>query len=232
MKDAMPHSPEARQISRLLEDMRRKKEKGSKKTENPSAFYEALAELKTSHDGKTYAKNYKAFELKKARNRDATLYKTSGSRSSSMEVLPWQERGPGNVSGRVRGIVIDAADASGNSWFIATIGGGVWKTSDAGATWQHKTPELTIYSTSAIAQSKSNPDVLYVGTGMGYGRIVELVGNGIWKSIDHGETWAQLPSTANGELLEAVNRMVVDPNDENVVLVCSNDSFAHFYIIF
>lgn len=88
MKNAIPHSPEARQISRLLENMRRKKEKGPKKTENPSAFYEALAELKTSHDGKTYSKNYKAVELKKARNRDATLYKRSGDRVSSMEDLP------------------------------------------------------------------------------------------------------------------------------------------------
>lgn len=59
---------------------------------------------------------------------------------------------------------------------------------------------------------------------------LNLVGNGVWKSTDHGESWFQLESTANGELLQGINRIVVDPNDENVVVLCSNDSFAHLFV--
>ena len=71
------------------------------------------------------------------------------------------------------------------------------------------------------------PDVMYAGTGMGYGRVVEQAGSGIWKTTDRGETWFQLQSTANGQLLEAINRIVVDPANPNLVLACSNDSFSH-----
>ena len=143
------------------------------------------------------------------------------------EELPWVERGPGNVSGRTRAVIVDQSDPAGNTWWAASIGGGVWKTTDAGATWTDKTPVLTTLTTTLV-QAPSNPDVFYVGTGMGYGRVVDLEGSGIWKSTDHGETWFQLESTANGELLEAINRIVVDPNDEKVVLACTNDSFSHF----
>jgi len=61
---------------------------------------------------------------------------------------------------------------------------------------------------------------------MGYGRVIDLEGSGIWKSPDKGVTWTQLESTANGELFEAINRIIIDPDDENIVLVCSNNSFT------
>ena len=228
LAEVAPDSEEARLITQQIQKVKQKAAKTHKAAENAAPFFEALADIKTTPDGVTYPKNYKTKALAKARLLRGDLGK--GLRKESADILPWMERGPGNVSGRVQGLVIDNSDPSGDTWFAATIGGGVWKTSNAGLTWEHKTPELTIYSTSSIAQSESNPDVFYVGTGMGYGRVVELVGNGIWKSTDHGEIWTQLRSTANGELLEAVNRIVVDPNDENVVLACSNDSFAHLYI--
>ena len=127
------------------------------------------------------------------------------------KTLPWISRGPGNVSGRGRSMAVDPSDPTGNTWFVATVGGGVWKTTDAGETWELKTPDLLTLSTTSIVIAPSNPDIIYVGTGMGYGRIVDLEGSGVWKSTDHGETWFQLESTANGELLEAINRMIVDP---------------------
>lgn len=224
-----PGSPAYKKVSTAIKKMRVKAAKTVKGTENSEPFLEALAQIKTAPNGETYKKNYRAEALQRANIKTFDLNKTQFS-NTSFQALDWKERGPGNVSGRAQAIVIDKSDASGNTWFVATIGGGIWKTSDAGVSWQHKSPELSIYSTGAIAQSESNPDVFYVGTGMGYGRVVDLVGNGVWKSTDHGETWSQLASTANGELLEAVNRIVVDPNDENVVVLCSNDSFAHLFI--
>ena len=84
------------------------------------------------------------------------------------------------VSGAV--VAIAASPTDPNLVYLGAAGGGVWKTTNAGASWEHKAPELTIYSTGAIAQSQSNPDVFYVGTGMGYGRVVELVGNEIGRA--------------------------------------------------
>ena len=44
--------------------------------------------------------------------------------------LVWNQRGPGNVAGRARGIIVDPIDPTGGTWYIASVGGGVWKTDD------------------------------------------------------------------------------------------------------
>jgi len=200
-------------IDRMFGKLSRKK----RLSENPEAFLEGLAAIKTTKEGKTYRAGYKTTELNKARR----FLKKPG------EILPWIERGPGNVSGRARAILVDPDDPAKNTWFVATVGGGIWKTTDAGQSWQNKTPMLTTLSTTCMAMAASNHDVIYAGTGMGYGRIVDLAGSGIWKSTDRGETWQQLATTANGQLLQAINRIVVDPNNENIVLACSNDGFSY-----
>src|SRR5947208_2242011 len=52
---------------------------------------------------------------------------------AGLTVAAWQWIGPGNIGGRVRGIVIDPGNAS-RMW-AASVGGGVWHTQDGGATW-------------------------------------------------------------------------------------------------
>ncbi len=196
--------------------------------ENPGAFYEALALLKTTKEGKTYGPNYKQIALDETQKfKNIRIARTPGIEGTQGEPLNWKVIGPGNVSGRTRAVVVDPADPSGNSWFAATIGGGVWKTTDSGQTWENKTPDILTLTTTTLAIANSNPDVIYVGTGMGYGRIVDLPGSGIWKSTDGGESWNQLQSTANSELFNAINRIIVDPNNENIVLACSNGFSSH-----
>ena len=220
-----PDSPEAAELRRTLAKVR-SKAFGYAPAENPGAFLEGLAEVKTTSEGSTYTIGYRKGELAKAIARRDEI---KGRSSLAGELLPWVERGPGNVSGRARAVAIDPSDPASNTWFVATVGGGVWKTTDAGTTWQNKSPDMTTYTAMTIAIAQSNPSVIYVGTGMGYGRVADITGSGVWKSTDKGETWEQLQSTANGQVLEAINRIIVDPEDENVVLLCSNNSFAHLF---
>ncbi len=210
-------SIEAQQLRRHVKRVRQKAQQTEPRQENPGAFREALRDIKTARDGTTYPANYKVAELRKA----------VANKGKSGGALPWTERGPGNVAGRARALVVDPDDPTKNTWFVATIGGGIWKTSDGGVTWTPKTESLETLSMSTLAMCQSDPDVMYAGTGMGYGRIVELEGSGVWKTIDRGETWTQLPSTADGQLLQAINRIVVDPANPDVVVLCSNDSFSH-----
>lgn len=183
-------------------------------TENPGAFWEALAGLKTGSKGETYQLNYKKTALEVA----------SKNKNKASSITPtWTSRGPNNINGRTRAILVDENDSSGETWFVGTVGGGIWKTTNAGQTWEPKGENFTSLSVTTLAQSGNT---IYAGTGMGYGRILDLSGSGIWKSTDNGETWTQLASTSNGELLQAINRIVVDPNDPNIVVVCSNDSYS------
>ncbi len=221
LRKAEPNSPDAAVWQDRLRKLRDKTARQAARAENPEAFMAALAAIKTDAAGRGYPPNYKVLEKQRA------LQKRQGRDVVQGEPLPWVERGPGNVSGRARVVLVDPDDPSHGTWFVASVGGGVWKTTDAGANWRNLTPDLLTLSTMTMAMAASNHDVLYVGTGMGYGRVVDLEGSGVWKSTDRGESWQQLAATANGELLGGINRLVVDPEDENIVLVCSNNSFAH-----
>ncbi len=220
LADLDPRAPEAVRLSRTIASIRRKSGQTEPKAQDPGAFLEGLAQVKTGVDGRTYSPGYRT------REREWALERSIGALRKG-QPPNWVERGPGNVSGRARAIAVDPSDPAGDTWFVATVGGGVWLTNDAGATWSPITPQLTTLSTTSIAISQSNPDVIYVGTGMGYGRVIDLAGSGVWKSVDHGQSWSQLPNTANGELLGAINRIVVDPQNENLLLVASNNSYSY-----
>jgi len=143
-------------------------------------------------------------------------------RKRSATPLPWVERGPGNVGGRTRGLVIDRNDPSGNTLLAGSVGGGIWRSPDAGQSWEALTDDAPRLSITSIAQSLSNPDVLYAGTGEGFPNADAAIGDGILKSTDGGLTWAALPSTTSGTDFQFVNRVIVSDTDENIVVAAAN----------
>lgn len=184
--------------------------------DNPGEFARILAEMKIPADATVsqYEPGYQRRELEKAEQLRARRGAFNGT-------LPWISRGPGNVAGRARGIVVDPDDATNNTWFIASVGGGVWKTTDAGATWQWLTPDFPVLSTSTIAMAPSNHDVLYVGTGESFYNVDTINGDGILKSTDRGATWTPLASTVGNPAFNNIARIIVDPTDPNVVLAAA-----------
>lgn len=182
----------------------------------PGEFQRLHYELRTSEGdaGPAYPPNYRISELEKA-----VALKKRGSIDR-----PWISRGPGNVGGRTRGLIIDPGDASGNTWLAGAVGGGIWKTTNAGTSWENLTPELPYLAIAAMAFAPSNPNVMYSGTGEGFGGIGSIVGEGIFKSTDRGATWTQLASTATDPDFRFVNRIIVDPSSENVLLAATNEA--------
>ena len=84
-----------------------------------------------------------------------------------------------------------------NLFFIGTANGGVWKTTDAGRTWQPIFDGQPVGSIGAIAVAPADPNVIYAGTGEAVHRPDLSTGNGLYKSIDGGRTWthAGLPDS-------------------------------------
>lgn len=110
----------------------------------------------------------------------------------------WQERGPNNVAGRTRAVLIDSRDNTGNTVFAASVSGGIWRTTNFKATnptWTPVNENMGSLAVCALAQDPSNPSVLYAGTGEGWFNVDAVRGNGIWKSSDGGSTWNKLAST-------------------------------------
>lgn len=164
-----------------------------------------------------YQQGYKVKELFKAKAEAAQM---KAGRQQSNGVLEWIERGPANVPGRTRGLIVDPIDASRNTWFAGSVAGGIWKTTNAGQSWTLLTPDLPNLATTVIAMAESNNNILYCGTGEGFGNVDGVNGNGMFKSTDRGITWTYLPATAN---FNDINRLIIDPINPDVVVTATNN---------
>ena len=125
----------------------------------------------------------------------------------------WKPRniGPAGMSGRIT--TIDAVVADPNQIWLGAASGGVWKTKNAGASWESVFDEQPTLNIGSIAIQQSNPSVVWVGTGEGNPRNSINIGEGIYKTIDGGVTWKRmgLEKTRN------IHRVIVDPTNPNTV---------------
>ncbi|MCF8347332.1 MAG: hypothetical protein K9G61_00845 [Bacteroidales bacterium] len=124
----------------------------------------------------------------------------------------WEWMGPTNIGGRIRTILPDPNN-SNNIW-IGSASGGIWKTTNGGATWSPVNDFLPSLSISSLVFDPSTTAVMYAATGEGFGNEDALPGAGIFKSIDSGVTWTQLPSTNNIDFMY-VNRLAAHPNPDS-----------------
>ncbi|WP_338765658.1 T9SS type A sorting domain-containing protein [Bernardetia sp. ABR2-2B] len=139
------------------------------------------------------------------------------------EEFIFDERGPGNVAGRTRAILVDVRDSSNQTWFIGTAGGGIWKTSDGGNTWQDKSGAMSHLGITSIAQAQSSPNIMYATTGETPFGNAGINGGGVFKSTDGGDTWNRITATIPRvtDFLQGT-RVIVSPDDANLVLVTSS----------
>ncbi len=161
--------------------------------------------------------------LDAARYNETMLAKLAGQRPAAgvLSGATWTERGPSNVAGRVRALLIDPRDTSGNTIWAGSVGGGLWKATNATSSsiqWTNVNSFLTNLAVTTIAVGPaSQPAAMYCGTGEGYFNANAIQGAGIWKSTDGGTTWAQLPSTSTStSSFSYVQKIVVHPTTGDV----------------
>jgi photosystem II stability/assembly factor-like uncharacterized protein len=133
--------------------------------------------------------------------------------------LEWRNVGP-NRGGR--SVAVAGSDARPLEYYFGATGGGLWKTTDGGTTWQPMTDgQIGSASVGAVAVCETNPDVVYIGTGETQLRGNILRGDGLYRSTDAGRTWTHIG------LAEARNfsRVRVHPTDCNTVFA---GAFGHY----
>jgi len=126
----------------------------------------------------------------------------------------WTWIGPGNIGGRTRAVAIHPTTTS--TIFIGSVGGGIWKTTNSGGTWNIVNDFMTNLAISQILYLPSDPNVMFASTGEGFFNQDAIRGAGIFRSNDGGTTWSQLPSTANANF-NFVNELAVSP-DSTILL--------------
>jgi len=129
--------------------------------------------------------------------------------------IRWREIGPFR-GGRV--LAVTGVTSEPQVYYFGATGGGVFKTTDGGATWIPVSDgQFTNGDVGAIAVAESDPNVVYVGMGEACIRGNTSPGNGVYKSTDAGKTWKHIGL----EDTQQIGRVVVDPRDANTVYVAA-----------
>ena len=104
-----------------------------------------------------------------------------------------------------------------NTFYFGSAGGGVWKTDDAGRTWQPLMQHQKASSVGALAIASSNPKIIYVGTGQVALRYDILAGNGVYKTDNGGKTWTNVGLKSSRH----IGRILINPDNPDHVLVAA-----------
>ncbi len=139
----------------------------------------------------------------------------AGVPTSTFNQLRWRMVGPAR-GGRVT--TVTGVDHEPHTFYFGSTGGGVWKTTDAGANWVNVSDgQITVGSMGDIDVANSDPNVIYAGTGSDGLRSNVSIGKGVWKSTDAGKTWRHVGLKDVGN----IGAVRVHPTNPNVAFVAA-----------
>jgi len=120
------------------------------------------------------------------------------------------------VGNRVASIAGVPGDPS--IYYAGAASGGVWKTTDGGLHWQPVSDSMPVAAIGALAVAPSDPSVVWAGTGEAWAiRESDVIGDGIYKSVDAGRSWIHKGLDETGR----IGRIIVHPTNPDVVFACA-----------
>ena len=156
--------------------------------------------------------NYSAYQT--ALNQAKKLKTDHADRS---RYFSWELAGPVNVGGRISAVALNPSEQQ--IFYVGAASGGIFKTENAGLSWQTIFDDQPSLSIGDIVLAPSNPDVIYVGTGEANagGGSVSYDGLGVFKSEDGGDSWTSCGLDASG----SIGRMAVHPQNPDICYVAA-----------
>ncbi len=131
----------------------------------------------------------------------------------SINSANWTLEGPGNIGGRFNCIAVDPGNAS--VIYAGSATGGVWKTTDKGQNWAPITDALPFQAIGAIAINPNNHNEIWIGTGDVNISGFVYTGNGIYKSLDGGQSWTNI-GLSNTFVISSI---IFNPNKAGEVVI-------------
>ena len=123
--------------------------------------------------------------------------------------------GPAVTGGRVSDFAFNPANPA--QYFVATASGGMWKTDNAGVTWQAVADSMPSYSYGDVTMDPNDSNVIWAGTGENNSQRSVAYGDGVYKSIDGGSSWENVGLKNS----EHIGEILIDPRNSDVVYVAS-----------
>jgi photosystem II stability/assembly factor-like uncharacterized protein len=133
--------------------------------------------------------------------------------------LKWRSIGPYRGG---RALAVAGLPGDPDTFYFGAVAGGVWKSTDGGATWAPLTDGTPISSVGALAVAPSDHNVIYVGSGEAAPRGDMTYGDGVYKSVDGGKSWTHVGLADSRQ----IGALIVDPHNADVVLVAA---FGHAF---
>jgi photosystem II stability/assembly factor-like uncharacterized protein len=119
-------------------------------------------------------------------------------------------------AGRIAAVVGVPGDPT--TYYLGNASGGVWKSTDSGATFVPVFDDQPVQAIGALALSWTDPNQVWAGTGEGWViRPSDVAGDGIYKSTDAGATWTNMGLRETGR----IGRVIVHPTNPNIVYACA-----------
>lgn len=129
--------------------------------------------------------------------------------------LSWRSVGPAVTSGRISDFAVHPKKPS--TYYVATASGGVWKTINAGTTYEPIFDGQGSYSIGCVTLDPNNPSKVWVGTGENNNQRSVAYGDGIYRSNDGGKNWNHMGLKES----EHIGKIIVDPRNSDVVYVAA-----------
>src|SRR5213594_4320493 len=134
---------------------------------------------------------------------------------ATLDGLAFRFVGPA-VGNRVASIAGISGDPF--TYYAGAASGGVWKTTDGGLRWVPLSDSMPVAAIGALAVAPSDPNIVWAGTGEAWAiRDSDVIGDGIYKSVDAGKTWTHSGLNETGR----IGRILVHPTNPDIVFACA-----------
>lgn len=178
--------------------------------------WEYINESRVLPNGKLQAPEYVLTEYQKYMKKTDVTRSASGSWTSvGPTAYPSNNTGQPTGMGRISTIALSPSD--GNTIFVGTAGGGIWKSTNNGGSWSNITTNIPRLGVSAILIHPTDANIMYIGTGDRDGG--DTPGIGVFKTTDGGTTWRQISSGMGNA---TVGEMLMHPSDPNTIIAATN----------
>ncbi|QCX01500.1 glycosyl hydrolase [Aggregatimonas sangjinii] len=130
--------------------------------------------------------------------------------------LKWRNIGPFRGG---RSVASSGVKGEPMTYYMGTVGGGIWKTTDAGLSWKNVSDGfLKTGTVGSIAVSESNPNIVVVGMGEHAARgVMTSMGDGVYKSTDAGKTWTHIGL----DYTRHISDVIIHPTNPDIIFVAA-----------